>query len=363
MDDLDYTSEQKIKGAVSLLRNKAYQWWLTRERDFATLVEKSKIVEDVKCSERQNREKDRGKYRRDLEPSSSFGRPKKKARFDEPVRVGVPVARPQPCADCGRHHLVRGGQQPTRGRGQVKGGNGVGQGRETYGRGVGSIEGLRILTLHALCLALWVSNVRVKVDKLFRDVPLEVQGVIFLADLMELPFGEFDLALGIHWLVKHHANLDCAAKYMVLKTNEDVEVAVIREQRDFLSNVISALRAKKLVRKDCKVFLAYVNATISEGLSVGDVRTVKDFFDVFPDELPGLPPNREVESGIDLLPGTTPMSIAPYRMALKELVELKAQIQELLDRGFIRLSVSLLGAPVLFVKKKDKTMHLCINYR
>ena len=70
------------------------------------------------------------------------------------------------------------------------------------------------------------------------------------------------------------------------------------------------------------------------------VRTVKEFQDIFSNELPGLPPNREVEFGINLLPGTAPVSIAPYRMAPKELVELKAQIQELLDRGFIRPSVS-----------------------
>ncbi|KAG8481374.1 hypothetical protein CXB51_026156 [Gossypium anomalum] len=98
-------------------------------------------------------------------------------------------------------------------------------------------------------------------------------------------------------------------------------------------------------------------------MTVESVRTIKEFQDVFPEELPGLPPNREVEFGIDLLPGTAPVSIAPYRMAPKELVELKAQIQELLDRGFIRPSISPWGAPVLFVKKKDGTMRMCIDYR
>ena len=76
-----------------------------------------------------------------------------------------------------------------------------------------------------------------------------------------------------------------------------------------------------------------------------------------------MPSNREVEFGIDLLPGTALMSIAPYRMASKKLVELKAQIQELLDRGFIRPSVSPWGAPVLFIKKKDRSMRMCIDYR
>ncbi|XP_017604649.1 uncharacterized protein LOC108451474 [Gossypium arboreum] len=92
--------------------------------------------------------------------------------------------------------------------------------------------------------------------------------------------------------------------------------------------------------KGCEAFLAYIGVSDSEGYSVKGIRTVKDFPDVFPDELPGLPPSREVEFGIELLPGIAPVSISPYRMAPKEMVELKAQIQELLDQGFIRPSVS-----------------------
>ena len=90
---------------------------------------------------------------------------------------------------------------------------------------------------------------------------------------------------------------------------------------------------------------------------------VREFLDVFPEELPGLPPEREVEFTIELLPEVAPISISPYRMAPIELKELKVQLQELLDKGFIRPSVSPWGAPVLFVKKKDGTMRLCIDYR
>nr|GFC87881.1 putative reverse transcriptase domain, aspartic peptidase domain protein [Tanacetum cinerariifolium] len=85
--------------------------------------------------------------------------------------------------------------------------------------------------------------------------------------------------------------------------------------------------------------------------------------DVFPDELPGIPPVHEVEFNIELIPGAKPISKAPYRMAPIELKELKDQLQELLERGFIRPSVSPWGAPVLFVKKKDGSMRLCIDYR
>ena len=90
---------------------------------------------------------------------------------------------------------------------------------------------------------------------------------------------------------------------------------------------------------------------------------MREFPDVFPKDLSRLPPNREIEFSIDLLPGSSLISKAAYRMALVELRELKAQLQELLNKGFIKPSVSPWGAPVLFVKKKDGSMRLCIDYR
>ena len=90
---------------------------------------------------------------------------------------------------------------------------------------------------------------------------------------------------------------------------------------------------------------------------------VKEFPDLFPAELPGLPPERELEFSIELLPGTSPISIAPYRMAPTELRELKAQLQNLIDKGFIRPSASPWGAPVLFMKKKNGSLRMCVDYR
>ena len=87
------------------------------------------------------------------------------------------------------------------------------------------------------------------------------------------------------------------------------------------------------------------------------------FLDVFPDDIVGLPPEREVKFTIDLIPGTEPISIPPYRMAPTELRVLKAQLKELLSKGFIQPSISPLGAPVLFVKKKDESLQLFIDYR
>ena len=92
-------------------------------------------------------------------------------------------------------------------------------------------------------------------------------------------------------------------------------------------------------------------------------RVMCEYVDVFPDELPGLPPQRVVDFGIELHPGTSPISMTPHRMTPIELQELRVQLQELLDKGFIRPSTSSWGAPVLFAKKKDKTLRLCIDYR
>jgi hypothetical protein len=90
---------------------------------------------------------------------------------------------------------------------------------------------------------------------------------------------------------------------------------------------------------------------------------IREYLDVFPDDLPGLPPDREVSFVINLVPGTVPIAKRPTRMSSSELVELKKQLDELLEKGFIRPSVSPWGAPVLFVKKNDGAMRISIDYR
>jgi len=93
------------------------------------------------------------------------------------------------------------------------------------------------------------------------------------------------------------------------------------------------------------------------------VPVVCEYPDVFPEELPGMPPNRDVEFVIDLLPSMGPIAKRPYRMLVDELDELKKQLKELSDKGYIRPSASPWGSPVLFVKKKDGSMRMCIDYR
>ena len=129
-----------------------------------------------------------------------------------------------------------------------------------------------------------------------------------------------------------------------------------------LPRVISSLRAKRLLRKGCQGYLAHVVDTRKEILKLDDIPIVREFLDVFLEDLPGIPIDREIEFSIDLLLGTSPILKAPYRMAPIELKELKEELQELLDKGFIRPSASPWGAPILFVKKKVGTMRLCIDY-
>ena len=127
--------------------------------------------------------------------------------------------------------------------------------------------------------------------------------------------------------------------------------------------MISAISARCLLQKGYKGYLAHLVDTRNSEVRLEDVPVVRDFMDVFLDHLPGLPPEREIDFPIDLVPGTAPISLPLYRMAPAELKELKTQLQELVDGGFIRPSISPWGAPVLFVKKKNGTWRLCIDYR
>ncbi|KAL4378035.1 hypothetical protein GQ457_02G032070 [Hibiscus cannabinus] len=215
-----------------------------------------------------------------------------------------------------------------------------------------------VVTVHSLV------GKPVSVTKIFNNCPLELQGEVFPANLMELSFGEFDLILGMDWLSTHRVKLDCEKKRATPRTPDNREVVLFGERRGFITNVISALKAEKMIKKGSIAYLAYILDPRTTDSGMENIRVVRDFPGVFPEELPYLPPKRnEVEFGVDVYTGTAPVSMAPYRMAPKELKELKVQLQELLDRGFIRPSVSPWGAPVLFLKKKDGTLRLCIDYQ
>ena len=168
------------------------------------------------------------------------------------------------------------------------------------------------------------------VNRVYRDCPIRIQEYEFLRDLIKLSFKEFDVILGMDWLSQHQVMVDCRMKRVTLRTPNEDEVTFIGKRSNHLSNLISAATARKMVRKGCEAYLAYVIDTVKARPSIFDIPTVSDFPDVFPKELPGLPPQREIEVAIDVVPGATPASITPYRMAPVELKELKFQLQELL---------------------------------
>nr|XP_012466477.1 unnamed protein product [Gossypium raimondii] len=203
----------------------------------------------------------------------------------------------------------------------------------------------------------------VSVDRVCRRCPLMIHGKTFSVDLLIMPFGDFDIILGMDWLSEYGVILDCYKKRFSIQTEDGDRLEVNDIRTSGTTRIISAIKASKLLRQGCTTYLAYVINSDSIGSQCSQIRTVCEFPDVFPEELLGVPPDREVEFAIEVYPGTAPISIPPYRMSPTELKELKVQLQDLLDRGFIRPSISPWGAPVLFVKKKDGSVRLCIDYR
>jgi hypothetical protein len=148
------------------------------------------------------------------------------------------------------------------------------------------------------------------------------------------------------WLSKHKVLINCAKKSIKLTTPEGKEMEFVVEMVVTVKGVANHAKVNQL--------------DASQG---SEVPMFNEFPDVFPEELPSMPPDRDIEFVIELKPGTSPIYKTPYRMATPELAELKEHIKELLEKGFIRASSSPWGAPVIFVLKKDGTQRLCVDYR
>ncbi|GKB45994.1 putative reverse transcriptase domain-containing protein, partial [Tanacetum coccineum] len=193
-----------------------------------------------------------------------------------------------------------------------------------------------------------------------RGCTLGLLGHPFDIDLMPVELGSFDVIIGMDWLAKYHALIVCDEKVVRIPYGD--EVLIIRGD-DYGNgsklNIISCTRTQKYIQKGCQVYLAQVTSKKAEDKSeekrLEDVPIIREFPEVFPDDLPGLPPARQVEFQINLVPGAAPVARTPYRLAPAKMQELSTQLQELSDKGFIRPSSSPWGAPVLFVKKKDES--------
>ncbi|GJV29209.1 putative reverse transcriptase domain-containing protein [Tanacetum coccineum] len=208
------------------------------------------------------------------------------------------------------------------------------------------------------------------VNTLIRGCTLNFLNHPFNIDLMPVEMGSFDVIIGMDWLAKYHAVIVCDEKLVRVPFGDKILIFHgdgSNNGHESRLNIISCTKTQKYLLKGCPIFLAHVTTKKAEDKSKekrpDDVPIVQDFLEVFPEDLPGIPPTRQVEFQIDLIPGAAPVARAPYRLAPSEMKELSDQLKELSDKGFIRPSSSPWGAPVLFVKKKDGSFRMCIDYR
>src|SRR4051812_35448771 len=162
----------------------------------------------------------------------------------------------------------------------------------------------------------------------------------FPTDLIILKSQGLDVILGMDWMSKYKGNIDCEGRSISLTTPEGKRIKYVTKHKFIRTQVYSL-----------------------KGVSLEEVPIVKEYPDVFPEELPGMPLDRDIKFLIELLPGTGPISKRPYRMPTNDLEEIKKQIKELLEKGYIRLSSSPWGAPVLLVEKKDGSLRMVVDYR
>nr|GFD13028.1 putative reverse transcriptase domain-containing protein [Tanacetum cinerariifolium] len=186
---------------------------------------------------------------------------------------------------------------------------------------------------------------------MLRGCTLGLLGHLFNINLMPIDLGSFDVIIGMDWLAKNHAVFVCDEKIVRIPYGNEIMIVQgdKNDEKKSMLSIISGVKAHKYMEKGCQLFLAQVtmkeNKDKSEEKRLKDVSTVRDF----PEDLPGLPPTRQVEFQMDLVSGDAHVVQAPYRLAPSKMQKLSTQLQELSDKGFIRPSSSPWGALVLFV--------------
>ena len=219
--------------------------------------------------------------------------------------------------------------------------------------------GLEVETLEEPLYVSYPLGIRARIGIICRGCELEISGTLLTVDLRIMDMSEFDVILGMDWLTAYRVVIDCERRRVTAYTQDGTRVVFQGDKHDILPQIVYESRCQGQLAG----WLASLTLEDEERPDLDLPRVVCEYVDVFPDELPGQPPQRVVDFGIELHPGTSPISMTPHRMAPVELQELRVQLQELLEKGFIRPSISPWGAPVLFAKKKDKTLQLCIDYR
>nr|GFC03918.1 putative reverse transcriptase domain-containing protein [Tanacetum cinerariifolium] len=175
----------------------------------------------------------------------------------------------------------------------------------------------------------------VSTNIVIQDYTLTLLNHPFEIELMPIKLGSFDVVIVMDWLSKNHSKILCDEK--VIHISIDGETLIIRGDRSKTRlNLISCIKIERYISRGFQIFMIQVVQKKSDEKRLEDIHVVKEFPDIFPEDLHGLPLVRQVEFQIDLIPRTTPVARAPYRLAPSEMQELSNQLQELIDRGFIR---------------------------
>jgi hypothetical protein len=207
------------------------------------------------------------------------------------------------------------------------------------------------------------TRARRKVNEMVKSFLIDMNGLNTKANLKILPLGSYDCLIGMDWLDQHHTLLEFHNKSFTFLDEEGKLRKVQGIPREITIREIQALQLKKFYRKQCQIIAAHLAETPRDKVpNLEDYAVLEDFEDVFK-EILGLPPRRDIDFSINVMPGAVPISKTPYRMSTPELKELQMHLEELLKKGYIHPSVSPWDSPVLFVKKKDGTLRLCINFR
>ncbi|GKD58836.1 putative nucleotidyltransferase, ribonuclease H, partial [Tanacetum coccineum] len=203
----------------------------------------------------------------------------------------------------------------------------------------------------------------IRVANVFQNYEVEINNEKLLIDLIPMPMGEINVVIGMDWLSKYDAIISCQNKLIRIRTPSGGETFIYGERKKTSLAICIYARAKIYLVHGCQAYLDHIIDTQKSTPCLDNIPVVQEFLDVFTEELSGIPPERQVEFRIDLIPGSTPIAKTPYRLASSEMQDLMKQLQELLDKGFIRPSSSPWVAPILFVKNKDGSMRMCIDYR
>jgi hypothetical protein len=181
---------------------------------------------------------------------------------------------------------------------------------------------------------------KISSNQICRNVLIQLGSSLVKTDLLVLELEGMDILLDMDWMTRHRVSLDISSRTVEIDSPYQGTTVLYLSPRKCINSCAYAV----------------------EGIKLKDIPIVCEYPDVFPDDLPGMPPDRDIEFVIEVQPGTAPISKRPYRMPPNELAELIIQLQDLQDKGFIRPSASPWGCPALFMKKKDNSLRLCVDY-